>query len=284
VFYLNFQKKSEYEVMSGLRNAAVLSMIVLLATLGCSRQEGGVSANAESPGDAKTEAFNAYLEFKHIRVRDEAHRQSLYAQYMEREKEADKIESEPLLDKKLINAELNEFRKEMLISRYFEKFLQEKVSEEAVHNYYAANAEKYQDRKVHVAHILVRIDKNMGEPERQAKLTTAQEVYSKLKTGADFSEIAKQYSEDAISSKKGGDLGWLREGAIDTRFSKTVFSMEPNQISEPFETAFGFHVVKLLEGPVVVKKPFEAVSGDIRYQLRNQAKDAELKRLLGKRE
>jgi peptidyl-prolyl cis-trans isomerase C len=60
--------------------------------------------------------------------------------------------------------------------------------------------------------------------------------------------------------------------------------MEPNQISEPFETAFGFHVVKLLEGPVVVKKPFEAVSGDIRYRLRNQAKDAELKRLLGKRE
>jgi peptidyl-prolyl cis-trans isomerase C len=259
-------------------------MLVLLAALGCSRQEGGGSAKAQTPVDAKAEAFNAYLEFKRIRVRDDAHRKSLYAQYMERETLADSIESEQLLDKKMTDAELNEFRKEMLISRYFESFLQQKVSEEAVRNYYAGNAGKYEDRKVRVAHILLRIDKNMGEPERQAKLTTAHEAYSKLNTGAEFSEIAEQYSEDAISSKKGGDLGWLKEGAIDARFSKTVFSMEPNQISEPFETAFGFHIVKLQEGPVVVKKPFEAVRGDIRYQLRNQAKDAELKRLLAKRD
>lgn len=120
----------------------------------------------------------------------------------------------------------------------------------------------------------------MGEPERQAKLTTAQDAYSQIKSGKDFAEIAKNYSEDKISAEKGGDLGWMKEGSIDKRFSKTIFEdLKEGELSEPFETPFGFHVVKVLEAPQVVKKPFDAVSGDIRYQLRSQAKKAELERL-----
>ena len=72
----------------------------------------------------------------------------------------------------------------------------------------------------------------------------------------------------------------VKKGAIDPRFSEKIFSMEVDAVSEPFETAFGYHIVKLLEGEVTVKRPLEAVAGDIRYQLRNQAKQAELKRLL----
>ena len=52
------------------------------------------------------------------------------------------------------------------------------------------------------------------------------------------------------------------------------------EISEPIETPFGFHILKVLEGPLVVTQPLDAVKGDIRYQLRNKAKDAELKRLV----
>jgi len=261
--------------MKSIRICIASIAVVVLTLGGCLPQD-----QVSSSGSKKTD-FDAYLEFKRIRVRDDAHRKLLQDQFMEREALANKIEKEPLLDQKLTRAELNEFRKEMLISRYFEKFLQQKITEEAVRNYYTANADKYQEHKVHVAHILVRTDRNMGEPERMAKLTSAQEAYSKIKAGADFAEVAKQYSEDSISAKKGGDLGWLKEGAVDARFSKTAFSMEQDQISEPFESAFGFHIVKLLESPVVTKKPIKVVSGDIRYQLRNKAKDAELKRLLG---
>ena len=122
----------------------------------------------------------------------------------------------------------------------------------------------------------------MSEPERKAKLTTAQEAYSKIRAGKDFAQIAKDYSEDKVSAKKGGDLGWLKEGSIDPRFSKTLFELEPGSVSEPFETPFGFHIVKLIEGPKVVKRSFETVAGDIRYQLRAKAKNAEIERLMGK--
>ena len=181
----------------------------------------------------------------------------------------------------MTKVELNEFRKEMLISRYFEKLLKEKVSDQAVQNYYNTHAGDYEEQKVHAAHILVRLNKKMSEPERKAKLTTAQEAYSQIRSGKDFAEVAKDFSEDKVSAKKGGDLGWLKKGSVSPQFSKTLFELDTGDISEPFETPFGFHVVKKIEGPTVVKNPFSSVAGDIRYMLRNKAKRAEMERLMG---
>lgn len=254
----------------------ILAISVLPYLSGCGDSSPSL---ATVNGKAITEAeFSAYLKFKNISTSDDKRKQALLDQYLERAALATVIEQEGGLDKELTNIELEEFKKQMLISRYFDQFLKREVTEAAAKNYYTANIDNYQERKVHVAHILLRTKRNMSEEERGAKLTRAQAAFSELKT-KDFAVVAENYSEDSISAKKGGDLGWLKEGAIDPRFSKKVFAMKPGDISEPFETAFGFHVVKLLEGPLVVKKPYNAVSGDIRYQLRNKAKQAEINRL-----
>ena len=78
----------------------------------------------------------------------------------------------------------------------------------------------------------------------------------------------------------GGDFGWLKRGAISKVFSDKVFALAEGVTTEPFESPFGFHVVVLLEPPRKIRKTFESVKGDIRYQLGNRAKDAELERLL----
>lgn len=230
------------------------------------------------------EEFDAYLKFKRLNANDEKRREALLEQYLERAALAEAVdaalEDSDAVDRSLLEAELAEFRKEMLISRYFEHYLADKVSDDAVRNYYNANAKEFEAIQARVAHILFRTRRGMSEEERQVKLTAAHEAYSRLQKGEEFATVAENYSEDKISGKKGGDLGWLKEGAIDGKFSETVFAMKPGDISEPFETPFGFHVVKLLEGPVVAKRPFDAVKGDIRYRLRNGAKEAELKRLL----
>jgi peptidyl-prolyl cis-trans isomerase C len=249
---------------------------------------GNGNGNNEQPprvavvnGKTVTKAeFAAYLKFKRVPTDDQKRRQMLLDQYLEREALASAIAKTRLLDQELIAAELNEFRKEMLISRYFEKFLKDNVTEQAVQNYYNTHANDYEERRAHAAHILIRTNKAMSETERKVKLTTAQEAYSKVQAGQDFGKVAKDYSEDKVSAKKGGDLGWLKEGSIDARFSKTLFALEPGTFTEPFETPFGFHVVKLIEGPDVVKRPLSAVAGDIRYQLRAKAKQAELERLM----
>lgn len=230
------------------------------------------------------EQFNAYLKFKRIPEKDKERVSQMADEYLEREALASVIESEESLDTPVIKAELNELKKEMLISRYFEKYLSEAVTEQAVKNYYATHAEEYEQKKAHVAHILIRTNKSMDETERQAKLTTAQEAYSKIRTGTDFAAVAREYSEDKVSARKGGDLGWLKEGSISPIFSKKVFEMQEGDVAEPFETPFGYHVVKLVEAPKVIKQPFKSVEGNIRYQLRNEAKKAEIDRLMAKTE
>lgn len=259
------------------------SVIVVLAALtGCGHKTDGsviatVNGHAISSGQ-----FDAYLKLKRIPGDDAARRQHALDEYLEREALTDVIESEKTLDKAALDAELHEYEKELVISRYFDKVLADKVSDDAVRNYYSANAAKYEERKVHAAHILFRTRPGMSEQERKAKLTAAQEAYGKLKKGDDFGSVAQAMSEDRVSGTKGGDLGWLREGSIDPRFSQKVFAMKADELSEPFETTFGFHVVKLLEPAQTVKKPFEAVQGDIRYQLRAETKKAEMDRLQAK--
>jgi hypothetical protein len=119
----------------------------------------------------------------------------------------------------------------------------------------------------------------MGEAEKQAKRTTVQGIYAKVQSGQSFEELAKSMSEDKISGAKGGDLGWLREGSIDAEFSKRAFAGQAGSVTEPFETPFGFHILKVLEEAKVTRKPYAAAAGDIRYQLRSEAKAAEVKRL-----
>ena len=257
------------------------TLLLTTALLSACGQQADTVAKVNGDNISK-EQYDAFLKFKRISANEEQRNGDILDQYLEREALADVIEDEGKIDRAMTEAELNEFRKEMLISRYFEQYLADTVTDQAVQNYYASHADEYKENKIRAAHILVRTNSAMDEAARMAKRTAIQEAYSKIQAGEPFEKVAEAYSEDSLSAKKGGELGWLKEGAIAPEFSKAVFALKPGAVSEPFETSFGFHIVKALEGPTVTTRPFEAVSGNIRYQLRNEAKEAELKRLLGK--
>ena len=251
--------------------------LLLTALVGCGQPEGVAKIDGQT---LTQEEFNAYLKFKRIPQQDQGRVARALDDLVNREALVKAIEKEKALDPALLDMELAEFKRQMVISRYMDQLLRDKVTDEAVRNYYATHAADYESKNIHIAHILVRLNGKMAETERQAKLTTAQEIYSRLVKGDDFSALARASSEDTLSAKKGGDLGWMRQGAIDADFSKRVFAMKPGDISEPILTPFGYHLVKVIEGVQVQKKPLEAVMGEIRYQLRNETKDAEINRLL----
>lgn len=239
------------------------------------------SSVATVGGKAITQAeFSAYLKFKRIPEQDKVKVARALDEYLKRAALVAAIEKTHKLDAELTQAELEEFRRQMLIGRYFEEHLAQSVDDAAVRNFYTSNAEKYQSQRIHAAHILIRVDSKMSEVERQAKLSTAHEAYSNLQKGEDFAEVAKKFSEDRVSAEKGGDLGWLIDGAVDPEFSKQLAALKAGDVSEPFLTPFGFHIVKMVEGPQLVKRPVESVEGDIRYQLRNESKVSETDRLL----
>lgn len=221
----------------------------------------------------------AHYGLKNINAEDMKSQENEKAKFFEREGLTQLMLETDVLSASEVSAELAQFKQQMVISRYFDKYLKEQVTEEAIKNYYTANPEQFETEQVHVAHILFRFRPNMSEEERNVVRTKAHEVYSRLQAGENFTTLAQEFSEDHVSKAKGGDLNWIKKGSIDQNFSNKAFTMQADEVSEPIGSTYGFHLIKLIDGPKVVKHAFEKVQGDIRYQLRNQAKQAEMARL-----
>jgi len=72
-------------------------------------------------------------------------------------------------------------------------------------------------------------------------------VRARVEAGENFAEIARQISEDFSSAREGGDLGWHGRGELVPEFEATALRLEINEISDPIESEFGFHLIQLLE-------------------------------------
>lgn len=74
----------------------------------------------------------------------------------------------------------------------------------------------------------------------------AQKLLDSIKAGADFSELAKRYSEDPGSAVNGGDLGFAKKGVFFPQFESAAFALQINQVSEVIESPVGYHIIQLL--------------------------------------
>lgn len=103
--------------------------------------------------------------------------------------------------------------------------------------------QKHEVTKTHVRHILLKQDASTtsGEAEKQAY-----NVYQQLKAGKDFAHMAKQYSLDATSAIKGGDLGWVNSGDLVPEFEKAMDGLPVNKISKPVKSPYGWHIIQVL--------------------------------------
>ena len=109
-------------------------------------------------------------------------------------------------------------------------------------------------------HILLLIKPSQAEIERGIKKIT--EVYQLLRKGGEFPILAKEFSDDPYSRKRGGLLGRIRRGETVEEFERVVFNLKPGEISEPFQTRYGFHIAEVLskdEESVLVRQILIAV-------------------------
>ena len=124
------------------------------------------------------------------------------------------------------------------------------------------NGERPDEGKVNVQHILKLFPRNATDSAKQATKAKIDSVYALVTApGADFAEIAKAQSEDPGSAKRGGDLGWFGRGRMVPQFEKVAFDLPDGAISEPFETAYGYHIIKKIATRKSI--PLEEVRGDI---------------------
>jgi peptidyl-prolyl cis-trans isomerase SurA len=98
--------------------------------------------------------------------------------------------------------------------------------------------------KTHVRHILIKPTVNMTEDEASKQIHN---LYQQLKSGKDFGLMAKQYSLDASSAIKGGDLGWVTGDELVPSFAEAMDKLPLHTISDPVKTPFGWHLIEVLE-------------------------------------
>ena len=99
--------------------------------------------------------------------------------------------------------------------------------------------------KIKLRHILLPL--KPGEKSINTTLVLLDSLRDEVYAGADFSELAKLYSQDPGSKNRGGDLGFTRRGSLVSEFEEIAFTLDIGEISKPVETAFGYHIIQPLE-------------------------------------
>lgn len=98
-------------------------------------------------------------------------------------------------------------------------------------------------RQTRARHILIKVNELVSEAEARRKLVGLKE---RLDHGGDFAELARLHSND-LSAAKGGDLGWLYQGDTVPDFEKAMDALKLNELSQPVQSPFGFHLIQVLE-------------------------------------
>jgi peptidyl-prolyl cis-trans isomerase SurA len=104
--------------------------------------------------------------------------------------------------------------------------------------------ERHIVNQTHVRHILLKTDAVHTNETVKARMD---QLEIRLRGGEDFATLAKSNSQDTLSAAKGGDLGWVNPGDLVPKFEEVMNSTAPGQISQPFETEFGWHILQVLE-------------------------------------
>ena len=98
--------------------------------------------------------------------------------------------------------------------------------------------------QVSARHILIRTNEVVSDSDARIRL---EQLRMRIVGGDEFATLARSNSDDTGSALKGGDLGWLSPGDTVPEFEKSMESLAPGEVSKPFETGFGWHILQVIE-------------------------------------
>jgi parvulin-like peptidyl-prolyl isomerase len=127
-----------------------------------------------------------------------------------------------------------------------EKYAKAAVTDEKAEAYFNAHKKQFDGSQVKASHILLKYDAQSSAEEKKMANAKIAAIRQEIAGGADFAEAAKKHSA-CPSSAQGGDLGFFGKGQMVKPFSDAAFSMTPGQLSQPVETQFGVHLIKVTE-------------------------------------
>lgn len=148
------------------------------------------------------------------------------------------------------------FKKQYLANRLLGKNLNSKLTDAAAKKYYEAHKPEFSTDLVRVMHILL-----ADEASAKAMLKKASEP------NADFQELAEKNSKDPSAKNNRGDIGFIPRDRMVPEFTEAAFGAELNKIVGPVKTAFGYHIIKVVERKLGKTLGFEEVESRVRNAL-----------------
>ena len=106
------------------------------------------------------------------------------------------------------------------------------------------STEQHVVTQTNARHILIRTDELITDKDARNRL---KQLLLRIKGGDDFADLARGHSNDTVSAADGGSLGWVSPGDLVPEFENAMNSLAPGQVSGPFQTQFGHHIVQVLE-------------------------------------
>ncbi len=180
----------------------------------------------------------------------------------------------------IIQAEIENFRDRRLALARLDAIRKQPVPDmtQAARDYYKAHYDEFmQPEQVDVSHILVRWK---GKRPKDEARRMAEAARKRILAGEDFAKVADELSEDPSVKVNHGRLGWVTPDKVVTPFRKQVFKLKPGEVSEVFETEFGFHVAKVWDKKPPQQLPFEQVKDKIIANLEKQYREDKVQQYL----
>jgi peptidyl-prolyl cis-trans isomerase C len=167
-----------------------------------------------------------------------------------------------------VTRRVNAARDRVLASAFMEERIDEAVTPETVERLYNAQSDVTRlGDEVRASHIVV----ETGEQ--------ADEILALIKGGADFAELARERSIDKSTAAYGGDLGWFTRAMMTPALSKAAFSTRTGEVAAPFQTEFGWHILKVAGRRPSGGIPFDQVKDGIEEFLRMRTIETALRDL-----
>lgn len=191
---------------------------------------------------------------------------------------------EVLKNSNMTMQELREhFRKKIAVKQVsekkrdeFKKKAPEIVNDAFIKDYYLKNLNKFKEpEQIHLRSLLIKADPSGGQRVWNEALKKAQDIAAQARSGKDFAELAKKYSEDQ-NAKAGGDMGWSHKGSLFEEIDAAAEKMKIGDVSDPVMTIYGYHVLKLEGRKPPVQKKLEELNKE---NLKKELEAKEYKRL-----
>lgn len=158
------------------------------------------------------------------------------------------------------------------------------VDEEALRQLYQQNIAKYSSvEQREVSDILVQVPADASDADKKAAEARANKIAREARAaGADFAALAGAQSDDPVSKRNGGSLGWQTKGGMPGPFDDAVFAMQAGEVRGPIKIGNDWHILKVAQIRPAAQRPFEEVRAELEREAQEGSQERVFNDLIGK--